>query len=103
MTGTPGSLLKNRMTTNVDGDIPSGNSLANNLAPLLSKIILTFVLLIMLVLIADMLLKNCAIGLPRFISGDQAFILLDLCESTTNRLESFQDMTDDIYENQATQ
>ena len=95
--------LEQKHNQNVDGDIASGNSLVNDLTPLLSKIILTFVLLIMLVLIADMLLKNCAIGLPRFISGDQAFILLDLCESTTNRLESFQDMTDEIYENQATQ
>ena len=95
--------LEQRHNQNVDGDIASENSLVNDLTPLLSKIILTFVLLIMLVLIADMLLKNCAIGLPRFISGDQAFVLLDLCESTTNKLESFQDMTDDIYENQATQ
>ena len=93
----------NQHNQNVDSNIASGNSLANDLTPLLSKIILTFILLVMLVLIADMLLKNCAIGLPRFISGDQALILLDLCESTTNRLESFQDMTDDIYENQATQ
>ena len=93
----------NQHNQNVDSNIASGNSLANDLTPLLSKIILTFMLLVMLVLIANMLLKNCAIGLPRFISGDQALILLDLCESTTNRLESFQDMTDDIYENQATQ
>ena len=61
---------------NVDSDIENENGLTSDLAPLLSKIILTFVLLIMLVLIANMLLKNCAIGLPRFISGDQAFILL---------------------------
>lgn len=93
----------NQHNQNMNGDIASGNSLANDLTPLLSKIVLTFVLLIMLVLISDMLLKNCAIGLPRFISGDQAFILLDLCQSATNRLESFQDMTDEIYENQATQ
>ena len=83
--------LEQKHNQNVDSDIASGNSLANDLAPLLSKIILIFLLLIMLVLIANMLLKNCAIGLPGFISGDQTFILLDLCESTTNRLESFQE------------
>ena len=88
---------------NVHSDIENENGLTSDLAPLLSKIILIFLLLIMLVIIADMLLKNCAIGLPGFISGDQAFILLDLCESTTNRLEGFQDMTDEIYENQTTQ
>ena len=81
--------LEQKHNQNVDGDIASGNSLANDLTPLLSKIILTFLLLIMLMLIANMLLKNCAMGLPRLISGYQAFILLNLCESKTNRLESF--------------
>ena len=50
--------LEQKHNQNVDSDIASGNSLANDLAPLLSKIILIFLLLIMLVLIANMLLKN---------------------------------------------
>ncbi len=75
----------------------------NDPEPLLPKIVLIFLLLIMFVLIADMLLENCAIGLPRFISGDQTFTLLDFCESTNHRLESFQELTNEMYRNQTTQ